>query len=58
MYPFPHLDRNLMSNAVIYCIHDLSCHRKSGNGIIFGKRYGTDIIDEPEDELDRALDDK
>ena len=47
-----------MSNSVIYCIHDLSCHRKSGNGIIFGKRYGTDIIDEPEDELDRALDDK
>ena len=47
-----------MINEVIYCIHSLDFRRNSEIGLTFGQRYGTDIIDEPDEKLDKSLDDE
>ena len=44
-----------MPNEVIDCIHVIARRSKSSIGLTFVRRYGTDIIDEPVDKLDRDL---
>ena len=43
-----------MPNKVIYCIHALARRNRSANGIAFGWRDGTPIIDDEDDNNDMA----